>query len=403
MIYLFEFMNTAFPKAGIMFGGVSVTVAEILFIFSIMLCFKDMFKVFLRIKGLFIIYFMFSFIIIISLISNLKFISLGAVFTSIILIISPLTIIIGYNLNYEKAVKILVIALLITSIYSIMQWFIGIEKTAIYGLNIAYGDSFLDKPMGWGENGREAIKMPSTYQNGNGVALFYALAISLLMSYKFKKSKLEKVKKISIFLGVVGLILSGSRSTIIPFVLFLPYILKNILVKLKKKNQILVLSILVFLIVFLGSYIINFNSEFIAQAIDRYVIDTISDPTGNGRIPQVINLFNTFFNGGVLEIIKNLTVGVCWDLNVFTEGLLYILGKYGVIAFITFIILLLKPIYLMFKRNNKLIAIGLLCVFVAFLVDTSFNYPPGLMNYFLIVGLFLRKEENERLSKLEVL
>ena len=403
MIYLFEFMNTAFPKAGIMFGGVSVTVAEILFIFSIMLCFKDTFKVFLKIKGLFIIYLMFSFTIIMSIISNLEFISLGAVFTSIILIISPLTIIIGYNLNYEKAMRILVIALVITSIYSIMQWFIGIEKTAIYGLNIAYGDSFLDKPMGWGVNGREAIKMPSTYQNGNGVALFYALAISCLLSYKFKQSKVEKIKKISIFLGGIGLILSGSRSTIIPFIVFLPYIFKNILGKLKKKNQILVLAIVVFLIVFLGIYIINFNSEFIAQAIDRYVIDTISDPTGNGRIPQIVNLFNTFLNETFLGIIKNLIVGVYWNINVFTEGLLYILGKYGVVAFITFIILLVKPIYLMFKKNNKLMAIGLLCVFVAFIVDTSFNYPPGLMNYFLIVGLFLKKEDNERLSKMEVL
>lgn len=403
MIYLFEFMNTVFPKAGIKFGGVSVTVAEILFIFSIIICFKDTFKVFFKVKGLFIIYFIFSFTIILSLISNLEFISLGAIFTSVILIISPLTIIIGYNLNYEKAMKILMIALVITSVYSIMQWCIGIEKTAIYGLNIAYGDSFLDKPMGWGINGREAVKMPSTYQNGNGIALFYALAIPYLISYKFNQIKVEKIKNISIFLGVIGLILSGSRSTIIPFIVFLPYILKKIISKFKKKNQMLFLAIFIFLIIFGGIYIMNFNNAFIAQAIDRYVIDTISDPTGNGRIPQVIHLFNTFLNESFFGVIKNLIVGVYWNVDVFTEGVLYILGKYGVIAFVTFIILLIKPIYSMFKRSSELIAIGVLCVFVAFLVDTSFNYPPGLMNYFLIVGLFLRKEENERLSKMEAL
>ena len=392
MGYLFEFINTAFPKAGMVFGGLPVTVAEIVFILAIVMYLKDILKTFSQIKGLLSIYIIFSFMIIISTITNLNYASLGQIFTGIILVISPLAIIIGYNLDYEKAIKIIIVSLIITGIYSIVQWNFGIENTAIYGLNIAYGDSFLNKPMGWGMNGREAIKMPSTYQNGNGVALFYAIGIPLLIDYKNLKNKWNILRISAILLGLIGLIMSGSRATIIPFIVLMPFLLIRLFKRKTKRKQMLFLAMFIFISIIGCFYIGISNSELISQAINRYIVDTISDPTGNGRTTQILNLINVFKQLSFRGMIRSFVVGVSWEFEIFTEGVIYILGNYGVIAFITFIILLLKPISFIIKNNGYAVVIGLLCVFCAFIVDTSFNYPPGLMNYFIVVGVFLRNK-----------
>ena len=76
---------------------------------------------------------------------------------------------------------------------------------------------------------------------------------------------------------------------------------------------------------------------------------------------------------------------------VFSGGdILTILINFGAITTLMFWSML-------FYVNKKLIkmknweCIGLLSVFVAFLIDSSYNYTPALTNYFLISGYLLNK------------
>ena len=65
---------------------------------------------------------------------------------------------------------------------------------------------------------------------------------------------------------------------------------------------------------------------------------------------------------------------------------------------ISFLAILILPIIKLFKNGNKIMAIGLLGVFIAFCVDSSFNYPPSLMNYFLLAGIFLNYGNSRKIN-----
>ncbi len=318
---------------------------------------------------------------------------------SVVLILSPLAIGIGYKIKLNTFYKIIIISMIITGIYSVLQWTVGIEATKIPGLNIAYGDTFADKPIGYGFNGREALKMPSTYQNGNGIALFSLLAIFLIIPWKVKQ---KKWKIIAIILSIVALILSGSRSSLIPFIILIPYAIKKIYDKLKtKKQKVFLLLIITLGISTLILYIAYSQSNIIEYAYERYILQTFSDSTGSGRTTQIQNVINYITSRDFINMIKVLILGEEWGKAEFSEGIFNIISYYGIIVAITFCILLLYPIIKLHKKN-KIEILGLLAVFIAFMVDSSFNYPPALMNYFLIAGVLLQRqkiEENEKIKK----
>ncbi len=153
IINFFIFMTTAFPKAGAVLGGISITVAEILFIIAIIKSRKEIWKFFRQNKIWFYIYVIYIVTITISIFANIKVAPLFRIAISLVLLISPLAVGIGYKSNFEKTMKIIAISLIIVGGYALLQWTIGIEKTAIQGLIIAYGDSFSNKTIGL-RNGR---------------------------------------------------------------------------------------------------------------------------------------------------------------------------------------------------------------------------------------------------------
>lgn len=339
------------------------------------------------------IYLLYTIIILVVVLVNYNQISAFMLAVSLVLIASPLAVGIGYKVKPDIFCKIIIISMIVTGLYSVLQWTIGIEATKIPGLNIAYGDTFADKPIGYGYGGMEAIKMPSTYQNGNGVALFFLLAIFLIIPWKTNK-KVWKV--IAILLAITGIILSGSRTALIPFILLIPYTIKKIYNRLKTKNQkILLLIISIIAISSAIFYILYSNSELIEYVYNRYIVETINDPTGSGRTTQIQNVLQTITDKNFIISIKNLILGVQWSDAVFSEGIFYIVSYYGMVVAITFCMLLIYPIIKLYK-HNKIEILGLLAVFIAFMVDSSFNYPPGLMNYFLIVGVLSQREKIDR-------
>lgn len=395
LINFFIFMTTAFPKAGMMIGGVAITIAEILFAMSLIKSKKKLCEFFSNNKGWLYIYIIYAITIVFSTLINLRETSLFRIAISVVLTMSPLAVGIGYKAEKNIVANIIMVSLVIVGGFALIQWIFGIEKTAIPGLVIAYGDSFANKTNGNGLNGMEASKMPGTYQVGNGAGLFYLLGLTSILSVKTKNSKL---KNLSIVLGVVGILLSGSRSCLIPFVLFLPIIIKTIYSKLKKNGKLSFILVGIIILIGIFGYSQRSNTVFFKYFYERNIKTTLSDTTGSGRTTMIKNGIEYMANQNLFENIKILISGIEWNKGISSEGIMYIFFKYGIISTISFLLLLIIPIIKLHKKN-KIISIGLIGVFIAFCVDSSFNNPPSLMNYFLIVGVFMKNIDLDKLER----
>lgn len=145
-------------------------------------------------------------------------------------------------MDFDKTVRIISVALLIVGLYAVVQFLFGILATEIQGLNIAYGDSFETKPIGFGhaEGGLDALKMPATYQNGNGAGLFYVLCLPLMFFWKPQKRYDSVLRILGAIGGFAGLFLCGSRSVLIPFaVIAVPSLIVYIKRRLPSRAQLL--------------------------------------------------------------------------------------------------------------------------------------------------------------------
>lgn len=180
---------------------------------------------------------------------------------------------------------------------------------------------------------------------------------------------------------------------LIPFaVIAVPSLIVYIKRRLPSRAQLLFVAgvILAFCGVF--AYFAIANSEFISYFIDRYIVQTLSDPTGAGRTVLYQKFIDAVMGLGAWDSLRFIFFGMDWKDAQMTEGVVYILSYYGVFAFLSFLSVLIYPLVSAFKKN-KLLSVGLLLVFIAFLVDSSFLYPPYLINYFFIAGLYMQHPE----------
>lgn len=392
MLYIFEFFTFAFPKAGILFGSVPVTVATLLFLLALLFSTKGIGFMADQYKGFSIGYVVYAFFVLMPLLLNITDTNSGNITVALVMLASPLAILIGTQADFEKTVKIIAVSLIIVGLYAVVQYFFGIERTAIPGLNIAYGDSFSQKTIGYGMAGQgmDALKMPSTYQNGNGAGLFYVMCLPLMFFWKAKSKCFQVIRVAAILAAVAGVMLSGSRTILIPFaVIAIPSLLIYIKRKLPERVQTLYLGGLILVLIGLVLYVFIADSQFIQYFIDRYIMQTLADPTASGRTQQFSNVFSMIYSLNAPDFLRFFFFGMPWNKARISEGVLYMLSYYGFLSFASFLFLLLYPIVSVFKRN-KFLSVGLILVFIAFLVDRSFNYPPYLINYFFLSGLYMR-------------
>lgn len=397
MISLIEFFTFALPKSGMLIRGIPLTVALILFAGWILLHFYTTLAFILRKNALGFSYLVLSIIILLVILLNQTFDTKAA--EGILYIISPLTIFIGYKSNKKKSIKIIKIALLVAGIYSILQYVVGIEATTINGITLAFGDSYYNKNIGFGQEGLEALKMPSTYQNGNSVGIFYISSISYLLA---NRNELENRKKIVVifnalimFLGFTGILLSGSRSVVIAFFIACPFLYHGIIKRLKGKRKIafniLLLSAIIFIV-----YFIYINSDFRLRLINRYVITTLNDPTASNRTIQWSDFFDSLYNLNMFGIIRFIVWGFPWSNSHDVEGFLYVISYYGFIVFFILIKLMIKPIIIS-KQINSIYFAGFLGVFIVLCLDRTFSSTPTLMNYFFLAGLILKEYDKQKI------
>ena len=93
-------------------------------------------------------------------------------------------------------------------------------STSVAGLTYTLGQNISDKPIGLKTDGT-AEKIISTYQNGNSLGIFNALEVSFVLT-SAQSSRFWKIGQyFALGLGLVGIMLSGSRSIQILFLLFL--------------------------------------------------------------------------------------------------------------------------------------------------------------------------------------
>ena len=396
MIYIYAFICMAFPKAGILLGGLPLNLSTILLPFVVFYYRDYIIELSRKYKLFFYMLCLFISTSFIATILNINIAPKLALAITLIQVLSPFCIMLGYNADYEKAMRIIAISLCIVGGYALLQYLFGIEETSIYGLNIAYGDSFTDKPIGYGFNGSDALKMPSTYQNGNAAGLFYALAIPCVISWKAMNKKNKVMKFISIVLGIIGISMSGSRSIIIPFVFITPFIIKNIYDKLIYKKQLLFHMIIIVAVLLGTAYFILFNTEYLTYMIDRYIITTLSDTTGAGRTTLYASYLDNLNNMKIFELLKSILIGMSWDKCHWIEGVVYNLEYYGLVNFVCFNIILLIGIFKLI-RKRYLVSLGLICVYIAFVIDASFNFTPGLINYFWMTGFLLKHYRDKKM------
>ena len=98
------------------------------------------------------------------------------------------------------------------------------------------------------------------------------------------------------------------------------------------------------------------------------------------------------------QVLRQLLFGQNPHSDVGGEGLPKFFFMFGVVSTIAFYGGLLYVVWRCWqRRSSRTIAIGILCVFCAFCVDQTFNYPPNVMNVALFAAAALnRSRETSR-------
>lgn len=124
MLYIFEFFTFAFPKAGILFGSVPVTVATLLFLLALLFSTKGIGFMADQYKGFSIGYVVYAFFVLMPLLLNITDTNSGNITVALVMLASPLAILIGTQADFEKTVKIIAVSLIIVGLYAVVQYFL---------------------------------------------------------------------------------------------------------------------------------------------------------------------------------------------------------------------------------------------------------------------------------------
>ncbi|CAM3131807.1 hypothetical protein [Sporolactobacillus spathodeae] len=394
MEYIFEFLTMSFPKSGLQIRT-PITFSMLLILFLLIKKKNRSTKTLKRIKGFTTLYFIFVMFIAFSFIFNPYGFTTDDITKAMVLVGSPIALVIGTNMNKELFKKIMAYSLVIVGGYSLIQRIFGIISTAIPGLTYTFGQNLMSKPIGYGVDiGKEAIKMPSTYQNGNLSGIFLAIGVPIMINWLLKEKKNKLLKIAAILFGVIGIYLSGSRSVLIPFLLISLLIPLLSMGKLNKKTALLFISISLFVSSTIILYLYFSHAQILEQAYNQYVGRTLLDPTGNGRTEQYMYALNQMNSLSGIQLLRFIFIGFTWNEELWLEGFIYLFFNYGLFSFLSLIILLLITTGAVFKEN-KIESLGFISVIFDFMVDGSFVYPPSLMIIFLTAGALINKKLNK--------
>ena len=398
LIFLFAAVSFCFPKAGTATAGLPLTVSMFLFLSALLANAKELTKKRfpLAYAILFMIMGVSSSITVLLNLGNITAMNIAYI---LVLLASPLTYQFGLKFDLNQSKKTVSAALIFLGSFSLIQWIFGVRETAVPGLTIALGEDYAKKQII-----REGIgisKIPATYQNGTLLAPFLIIAVAFLLEVKKK----TKPAYFAIALGVVGLILSGSRSSLFAVVCILPFLLFRVIKRADYRQ--LRLIVMAFSLIPAAAVLLSFFSDSFLKGMTEFIYNiyigfTQSDTTFSGRTVQWTDFLSIIMTLDTGELSRFLLSGIPWNEGDHIERLLLLMKLYGVTVFALFAAFIVS----FFRKYRKLPCIGcaLLVLFVVFMIDGSVFYPPTLMNIFLILGMskpFL--DQNELMENEEMI
>lgn len=394
---LYVFITTALPKAGAQVAGLPLTLNLLLTAYVILRHPNQTLLMMQRFRGLAVAYgTLFMFGVLSMLMAVAQGMDAFRLSQMIIVVGSPLAGIAATRITSKRFSQIIICSLIIVNVYGLVQYFAGIEDTSVAGLTYTLGQSIDDKPNGFKADGT-AEKIISTYQSGNSLGIFNALGISFMLT-SAQSSRFWRIGQyFALGLGLVGIMLSGSRSIQIPFLLFLIILLVQFIKQLPPRRRGMTLSV-GGVILALGIAYLLAQRTIINQFIDRLVNQTLADPTASGRTNQWSHSFEVISHMDGGQVLRQLLFGRSPHTDVGGEGLPKFFFMFGIASTIAFYGGLLYVVWRCWqRRSSRTIAIGILCVFCAFCVDQTFNYPPNVMNVALFAAAALnRSRETSR-------
>lgn len=386
---LFQAVTMIIPKAGVQLSGVPVTLSLVLFAIAILRNPNQTVLAIQQRKWIGILYavlFVFGvFTFCLGVLDGFSAFKLAQIVT---VVASPLAGVIALRMKPEQSFKILCVALIIVNIYAAVQFAVGIDAVSIEGLTYTYGQSLEQKPIGWGASEHaSALKMPSTFQNGNYLGIFDALGVSLILMWKPKNIPWPALRYFSIACGVLGIILCGSRSIVIPFVLVAILLLIQRYRATKSRMKGTYLSAVSIALTAGVIYMLMYQRPVIEQFFTRNLTQTLDDPTAAGRTVQWAAIASGIRELNGFQLLRLFIVGQ-GNYGLGGEGLptfFVTFGLFGTIAF--FGMLIASIIYLWREQKSRTVALGVFCALFAFCVDSSFYYPPNVMLVFMMIGM----------------
>ncbi|QKN23689.1 MULTISPECIES: O-antigen ligase [Caproicibacterium] len=389
------FISMAFPKAGIQIASVPLTISTVLLALSAFKNINYIFPAMRKVKGLLTCYAVLFFALIFYCIFNLGDIPPFALAEVLVLLGSPLAIAVTYLMEPEKAYKMICVAIMITSLYAAVQWVAGITSTAIPGITYTKGQNITEKPIGYGfSDNAESTKMISTYQNGNGFGLFLSMAFPCLLCWKPTMPKWQKIKIVSLLMAVAGIILCGSRSVQIPFILTSLFMFASYQQNKSLNSKIQFWMILFEVALAFGAFIYIFFPKVANQFFDRLVIQTSNDTTMAGRTGQWAAINETIKNYDTPTFLRFLAIGKPALQEGGGEGLPEFLIHFGLIATVAFFASFITLLVACWKKARPM-SFGILCVIMMYCVDQAYYYPPTLMLCFMFTMLSLRYQDKK--------
>lgn len=408
LVTSFLFVTFTFCKAGIVIKGVPITLSNVLCVAIVLYMSPKALCYAVAHKAEAIYYCLYMCFVLSNTCLHIGTLARKEYLFALVVAFSPIMYVIGKQIDYDKCVKTLCVAGIILGAYSIMQWLFGLTQTTVPGITLAWGDAWVNKPIGYGfSTFHESTKMPSTTQNGNNVALLAVLGIGVLLDW-FPQKKWFYAKWISVALFFVALILSGSRSACYPFALLVPLGIYGCWRRYKnsgKRNQkaliVTAVATLVGIVVLLQIPQLTTVHRFDGYEVlpdnqhNQQLVESQPEPsrlvqpigTMSGRMDMWKNmLYKVMHEYTIKEKLRILFIGATGkDMFMGGEGLPIFVSQYGFISALLFMGLCF-PLLRTFSHFPIYTWAGLsFCG--ALLVDSSFNYPPILIWFFLLLGL----------------
>ncbi|MEZ5280847.1 MAG: hypothetical protein R2770_10260 [Acidimicrobiales bacterium] len=317
---------------------------------------------------------------------------------------SPLAYHAGLRVRRPRvAVAAVLIAMIAVGCYGVAQNLLGVEETAVPGLTHVLGEDLLaDNPI---TTRSGSIKSPSTFHNGNLAAAMLLTGLTAV-GYAWVKGAGIRHSKLLVagaaVAAIAGIGVSLSRSAafgaLVALAICMWPSMRPRSLSSRVGNILLGFSVSVG-----GAAALYLATGWGSFLVDRFVGDTLGDPTASGRTQGWSFLVDHLTNGSPAEVVGRLVFGD-WTVDAVAErveGVATVIANFGLPALLAFVALAALPMRQIRERAGRegtLLLFGLIAASASWLVDNTFLFPPTLMNWFLLAGLAVQLSSGDSAS-----